>query len=289
MSILEKNQFIYQEKCPICLGEAKIIDRIKTINKGSDMYVLLRECTKCKHWWNDPLPKQEVLSSWYKNRSGYVVPAEYEGTSPGDVASEKIFETVTKHLNVSQFNFLEIGCGTGGLLKYFRDRSNISYGVEPGVWVTENDLNIVPNIESLPKGAMFDVVILSDVLEHVSSPHEMMKMVSEKVNNNAVVYLQFPNKDCLKAKIRKGKWGMILPFGHLHYFSSRSIDQLCKKNGFSIVFKRSIRGGDDTVIDILKRFDFDDSRVLFRFFKVLILGQILLSKDQWSLLLRKSI
>ncbi len=281
---IDDNSLIDQKTCPICFNESNIIDdSVKTINKKCDANVSLRECNFCKHWWIDPMPKQEGLSKWYKEGSNFVVATtDYSGTSPDDSHSKKIFLRLTNYINKSKFNYLEIGCGTGNLLKYFSSVADVSYGVEPGWWSEDSDLKVVKDIDDLPLDAKFDIIVLSDVLEHVADPDTMIEKVAKVANPEAIISLNFPNKDSLKAKIKKGKWGMVLPFGHLNFFSSKSIDYICEKNDLKIIKKKAIRAGNQNTADLLKMFDLKNPKISPHIIKSILIG-----KDQWDIILKK--
>ena len=203
---VEDNLLLDQKDCPICFGKSKQIDILGTINKGSDEMVMLRECDVCTHWWINPLPKQELLSHWYGIGSGFVIsPLNYSGTSPDDVHSEKIFLRLTNLYKSPDFNYLEIGCGTGNLLKFFSKTAKIAYGVEPGSWGAKDGLNIISDISLLPDNVKFDIVVLGDVLEHVSDPNDMIKKVSEVANKNAIIYMNFPNRSQISRLLKTEK------------------------------------------------------------------------------------
>ena len=141
------------------------------------------------------------------------------------------------------------------------------------------------DISELPKDVLFDVVILGGVLEHVVDVRGLIEKVAKITNKGAVVHVDFPNKDCIKAAIQKGKWSMVLPVGHLHFFSSKSIDLLFKE--FKILSKKKMRQGNLGMLDLIKTFDTKSKNIIYRFFKSLILGQIILGKDQWELVIEK--
>jgi SAM-dependent methyltransferase len=180
---------------------------------------------------------------------------------------------------------LEIGCGTGKMYRYFSERAKVSYGVEPGRWGDCLD-NIVRDISMLPKDITFDVIVLSDVLEHVSSPTALVRDLQRLTLEGSVIYSNFPNKDSLVAWLRKGMWRMVRPLGHLHYFSSRSIDELFGSAGFKIVKKRRMRRDDKRVMDLLREFKITDSRTPYLSLKIL-LTRIVLGRDQWETILKR--
>ena len=281
------NELIQQKNCPICFGDSRLIDTTKTINPKSERMVELRECLICKHWWNNPLPTQELLQSFYENNSEYVVPEGYSKAMLSSVANHTN-PLVEKLLKISpvkeKFNYLEIGIGSGNLFHSFQQKANVAYGVEPGKWVVGDKQNIVPSIDNIPGGIKFDIIVANDVLEHLNNPTEMLNKLSSIVNKDCLIHCTFPNKDCLKAKIQKGKWSMIRPFGHLHYFSARSIKFMFKETGWKIIKIQNCRAGNCNAIDIIKNFDYKSKNLLFRLVKSLILGQLLLGKDQWTVI-----
>ena len=54
----------------------------------------------------------------------------------------------------------------------------------------------------------------------------------------------------------KAKWSMVRPVGHLHYFSSASIDRIFKQAGWEVLNKRPARIGDTSAWEIIKEFDY---------------------------------
>lgn len=286
-NILSSSPMHTEEKlqpCPICFSEGKKIDQLKTLDETSPLTVQLCECSRCKHWYINPLIDQATLSAWYAEGSPFVVSRiNYQGTSQDNSSAQRLYDSIKKYLK-PDFNYLEIGCESGNLLNFFSHKAHVSIGVEPGKWNADPHLQIVPDIDMLPSGIRYDCIVLCDVLEHVSDPRAMMKKIKQVANKDAIIYLQFPNSSSLKAKIQKAKWGMVLPFGHLHFFSSQSIDALCKNN-FTIIKKEARRAGDGNWYTILKSFDWSLPRAPYRLIKFIV-GQILLGNDQWFLLLR---
>nr|MBP6948922.1 class I SAM-dependent methyltransferase [Candidatus Paceibacterota bacterium] len=181
------------------------------------------------------------------------------------------------------FNYLEIGVGSGKLFNYFEKKANISFGVEPGSWVLGNSKkNIVPSIEKLPKDINFDLIIAHDVLEHLTDPIMMLSDLKKTSNEGCIISCTFPNKDSFKAKIQKEKWHMVRPLGHLHYFSKKSIRIMFEKSEWTILEIRKCRISENTSIDLIKNFKWSEKNILYRIIKSLLIGQIILGKDQWT-------
>jgi hypothetical protein len=265
--------------CPICKSSSKQIDSVKTINPNSELLVNLLECDICKHWFIEEAPSQEELSTMYSSNSEYVVPKGYcdEMIDAKFNVSDKLAYLQPKY----KFNYLELGVGSGQLFNYFKKTAEKAYGVDPGSWGL--DENIVQDIKDVsPIG--FDLIVATDVMEHLNNPLEMLNKLNELANDNCTLYFTVPNKDSLKAQIQKGKWSMTRPFGHLHFFSKKSIKKSLELSGWNVVKIKSMRAGNTKIFELLKYFYLSSSKLIYRIIKSLIIGQILLGKDQWEII-----
>lgn len=281
---LDSKFLISAERCPVCGGRSKQLLDIPTINPNSNDRVALMECKDCIHWWHNPLVNQKYLLNLYAADSEFVV--SLKGLpklgEPSDIEIQRMAQPILKDFSKKEkFNYLEVGSSSGHLLDYFSKFAKITYGVEPSR--LEDKSNVVPDIDDLPEGIKFDCVVIQDVLEHVTDPGDMLKKIRSKMNPGGLIYAGFPNKDCLKAKIMKNEWGMMRPIGHLHYFSSKSIDLLFSKSGWKVIKKRSARIGDTSAWEIIKGFNYRIASLPYRFVKSLLLGQLILGKDQWKI------
>jgi hypothetical protein len=290
---LTDQNLISRTSCPICSNESKVIDTTFTINPKSKKKSDLRECLSCYHWWNDPLPSQELLNTLYQEGSEYVVPKNYKETTERNAVNnvdplwQKVYKTSSKYSdkissNKKDFNYLEIGVGSGQLLNFFKQKALITYGVEPGNWVVGEKKNIVKSLEEVPSEINFDMMVAHGVLEHLNDPGNTLTALFSRANENCVIHCTFPNKDALKARLQKGKWHMVRPFGHLHYFSKQSVTTLFEKAGWTVVELINCRISEESALDLAKKFDLSKKWILYRLVKSLLLGQILLGKDQWT-------
>jgi SAM-dependent methyltransferase len=230
----------------------------------------------------------------YQNSSEYVVPNNYT-SQVGDHSThnhhdnkplhDTIYNDIAKICTASSLKnlkYLEIGCGSGVLLSYFRELTELAVGVEPGEW-GKVETGIFPSLDAIPK-ELYDIIVLYDVLEHVYDPISLLKEIKQYANRNTVLYITFPNKDSMKAMLQKKKWHMVRPFGHIHYFSRASIQTMLHRSGWTLESATATRTSQKTTLDLLCEFSVSQPNVVYRFFKSLLLGQILLGKDQWKVL-----
>jgi len=72
MGKLDITKLLVRNSCPICGGNYKVRDNVKTINDAAFEVLVLKECVNCGHWWIDPLATQDYLKELYNKGSAYV-------------------------------------------------------------------------------------------------------------------------------------------------------------------------------------------------------------------------
>jgi len=126
---------------------------------------------------------------------------------------------------------LDVGCGEGFLAKLLMEKGNEVFGIDISEHAVElakkNGVKaLVCDIENedLPFKESFDVIILSEILEHLISPKEIIEKLKPCLNNGGYFIFTFPN-------IAYCKYRLQLLFGrfpkqylynrgeHLHYWS----------------------------------------------------------------------
>ena len=79
----------------------------------------------------------------------------------------------------------------------------------------------------------FDVVTLWDVLEHVADPLNMMGRCQALLKPGGSLFLNVPDLDSVKARIRRRQWPLLLP-EHLNYFNRPSLKLCAQKCGLQL-------------------------------------------------------
>jgi len=283
MELFDKNELLVVGNCPICGGASKEIDQVKTIHPQAEFTLSLKECNVCGHWWHGEMLNQDYLSRLYAESSPFVVGEDRTGSMDLKIDMTKPVNSILKVAPQSKFNYLEIGSGTGALLKEMESHTDQAWGVEPGSWGRGNN-QVVADVRQLPSDVKFDVVVINDALEHVVNPKKIIKDLEKNLNDGAVLLCCFPNKDCFKTKMRKGKWGMVRPWGHLHYFSTGSSAKMFG-DSWKVFKQKKARPGDQTMGELIKYFFTAKNYKSFRQFIYLLIN-IFFGKDQWRLVAR---
>jgi len=105
----------------------------------------------------------------------------------------------------------------------------VNYCPEKGLNVSKTDLND-------EKDQSYDVIVLFDVLEHLSDPVSTFKLIRKKLKKEGGGYcITFtPNIHSVGYELMGGKQNTLLPFEHLCFFNDQSVQYLAENTGFSI-------------------------------------------------------
>jgi SAM-dependent methyltransferase len=143
---------------------------------------------------------------------------------------------------------VEIGCGAGGILHYFRERGCRVYGIDLGQEYVDFGINeygldlAVGTVAGMSLDASPDVVIYSHVLEHVLSPREELSHVSRVLACDGVVYFEMPGvKNLLNSY--EMDFLRFLQNAHTYHFTLTTLTNLLNDCGFQLIAgDESIRG-----------------------------------------------
>ncbi|MCH7562967.1 MAG: methyltransferase domain-containing protein [Gemmatimonadetes bacterium] len=73
-----------------------------------------------------------------------------------------------------------------------------------------------------------------DVVEHLRHPDRYIERAAELLRTGGILCLTTGDIGSLNARLRRGKWRLIYPPSHLHYFSTVTMKRLLDGKGFAI-------------------------------------------------------
>lgn len=144
---------------------------------------------------------------------------------------EFIFKKFKKYFRKKKMNILDLGSGTGGLLKYFQDKGHNVYGIEPNFKYSKYSKKILKNIinknfeDHKYKKNFFDMVLIIGTLEHVNDPKKTIKMVNDITKKDSLMIVDskgYPN-DALKNYFN---------FNHHRCFTKKTLEYFLGINGW---------------------------------------------------------
>jgi 2-polyprenyl-3-methyl-5-hydroxy-6-metoxy-1,4-benzoquinol methylase len=203
--------------CPLCGAYGSTIWRFE----------LLR-CDACNLVFSPSIWRQgfneEVNDQWFGE--------EYERR--GASIWVGCFEAISNRRTLSRLlrlptrgkRLLEIGVGSGSFLAAARGAGfevmgcDLSAAVCRRVSQSQGVLMHCGPLDTMPKGAHFDVIVMNHVLEHVQNPVAFLRDVDHLLAANGVVHIAVPNVACWEACL--SGWINYEPY-HLTYFDEMTL------------------------------------------------------------------
>ncbi|MEM1389952.1 MAG: class I SAM-dependent methyltransferase [Pseudomonadota bacterium] len=193
--------------------------------------VRLAVCNNCGHLFNRAFDEQLVAYA-----KGYENPLHHSPLFR--TFAEDLVQYLVHRYSLSGKRVVEIGCGDGYLLDLLHKHGVVEgLGFDPSMadrvspFIKSAAVKIVPEYfgaESL-KGE-FDFVVCRHVLEHLSDPLSLLKMLRKNIGDNHVpVYFEVPNGEWVLKST--SLWDVI--YEHVSYFTAPSIEYLFRESGFT--------------------------------------------------------
>jgi 2-polyprenyl-3-methyl-5-hydroxy-6-metoxy-1,4-benzoquinol methylase len=226
-----------QNACDQC-GVAK---PAKLFEKGGDTYV---RCAGCALVYIDPQPSDAELAAIY-GESYY--DAWGAGLNAEHVAKLKrrtfalMLERLARRAGVRTGRLLDLGCATGYLLEVARERGFEPFGIELNPFSarqaqlklgadhvhcgTADDAPFAPG--------SFQVVVMSDLLEHVRSPRKLLAQTHELLAAEGTLVVAAPNVGGASSKLLRSSW-TDYKREHLFYFDKRSLAATLRRASFEV-------------------------------------------------------
>lgn len=220
--------------------------------KKGDLKVI--DCDTCGYKHLHPLPTEEDLNLLYKKKFGKEIRSDFskrkkEDTDYWKMAFQRRLHTY-EELFPKKFNkpprILDIGCGVGNLLSFYREQGWDVFGIEPSEsFIIELEKQSLPHIPKMINDidddewkeiGAFDVINMSMFLEHILFPQEVISKLSKLLCKNGILSIESPNDfnplQMAEAQLEQRELWWITPL-HLNYFDFSSLKSLTRKAGLT--------------------------------------------------------
>lgn len=238
-------------KCLICGSSGESQGKLCPASFNYGALHDLVECKVCSATYFYPPPTLKQLEVFYSTE-GY----EFNRHSQ----EYRAREIVKKYLQADTGRFLDVGCGTGYLVSKIRSSSHWEvFGVElsgKACAFARDSLGLENVLNSDLAGArydrnFFDIVHVSEVLEHVPDPVAFLKECRRILKPTGLFLLSLPNGESDRQGLidywRLNRKPPGHASGHIYFFSPASLEFLIELTGFKLVksesyaFKQGLR------------------------------------------------
>jgi len=219
------NQNILSLHCLFCKKELNtfVLKNI-IINKTSyDLY----DCSKCKISMLHPFPSEEELTNLYSCGNYRTNTGKRFGLT---IEFLIYLGRLSKRRRISKYvktgTILDIGCGRGLFLNVMRrggwhtigtefNEETASYAIKTyGLKVLSGD---IAQHKLLPES--LDAVNISQVLEHLKNPHEVIKESHRLLRSGGIIVISVPDLRSPQFTLGKEKWFLLDLSYHLFHFN----------------------------------------------------------------------
>ncbi len=243
--------------CPICSHN-------ETTTKSIIDHFAYDQCQHCHSIYNKTMLKNEILEEMYK--SGIYL--EYFKNLV--VKSQKLRKETLERRKVRQLSsffkkpgrILDVGCGSGSLLKECQDIGWDVYGVDPSneaIKIAKEKYNLdlyQGTFEDYNDTEKFDCIVFIGI-EHLQNPMAGLEKASSLLNEDGIIFFEAPSADSFLmnyvSKFPFGATRYIESARHYLFFSQKSINYICEKFNLDLAFIES--NGLDVQTILLEEFD----------------------------------
>ncbi len=160
-----------------------------------------------------------------------------------DWGSGSQIDLIRKHVSQGEVDMCEIGCGTGDMLSAFARAGFRTVGVEPTAsairQAREKGLEVLAgSAEELPAAlprAAFDIVLLTQVLEHCHDPIRAIRGALSLLRPRGVLAVDVPNCGSFQFRDRGMDWFHADPGRHVNYFTPGALQALMGRVGAEVL------------------------------------------------------
>jgi len=244
-TVLNDQQSEY--KCVLCNNSNdKLLFTAKAFS-GEKNYSI-KQCNHCKIVYTFPIQSLNDLDNSYSDEyyggveSKFSNVIEYWTKLAASQRARKFLKQYysLQKSNISSqqpLNILDIGCGRGVLLDAFIEAGHKATGYERnGAPFDSLSDNIqCCELEDLQLDEQgLDIVIIWHVLEHLSSPAQILEFTRKVLKPGGSLFISVPNFNSFQSRLFKDKWFHLdLPM-HLFHFDQTTLNNILLDNGFKI-------------------------------------------------------
>lgn len=239
---------LVKRNCPTCQS-----DHVRqTMARPDSLFV--NECDACLTWYVSPAPDQQDLEHFYEKYhqvyfSQAVVPPEKLRLPKGPLSrrswAKKCLSNDLRVSRLSQYislkgkRTLDVGCGRGKMLGLLQEQGAEVFGVDPDPGALEYvracgfEMTWQGNVDDVDGALKFDLITLSDVIEHPLDPLGLLSQCAGRLNQGGIIMVWTPNAGHVAVDPERVMFRIHLE--HMQYYCAASLTSLCKQVGLQVL------------------------------------------------------
>lgn len=231
--------------CPICASRRYLVSLYTGITTweypGAFSFV---RCTQCSLVMQSPRVLESRVGQYYKNTLYWGDDLKCYKTTDWHTMRAEHYGPIYKLIDQeykTPGSILDVGCGLGLFLSYYREKGWKTLGTEFVADVatfakkTFGVTVLLGQLENFKITQQFDVIVFSGVFEHLYHPDKVLQAVAKLLKPKGLVIIIPPNINSLGHAIFKNKWHSLEPGRHVFHYSPQTITQLLHQAGFEVL------------------------------------------------------
>src|SRR3989344_1686745 len=205
------------------------------------IYGNIYHCANCDLYFVDRSNIGEALNKYYISQ-----PLDNIYLKDALVRRKTFRQVLQKmnYLNPEIKKLLDIGCGPGFFLAEAKSAGLDAWGLEisnESAKFAREKLGLLQVFQNekeleLATPQLFDSITAFDFIEHALDPKEIFIKAHKKLKREGLLVATVPIIDSLAAKLLGKKWHALVP-SHLNYFTFKSLENIYRPLGYSLVGK----------------------------------------------------
>lgn len=210
----------------------------------------------------DPIPSEDELNEFYSQKYYELMKDSDNHSMDRFIKDENVecdeelmwlqkteYEDAYSVFNryYSKGKLIDIGCGTGEFLNYMKQKGYDTIGIEPSEIAYKKskdkglDVYKTNLLEFYSNNEKFDIINMTNVLEHIPEPTNVIEVCKKMLNKNGIIRIKVPNDfndlqlEAVK-KLNKNEYWIAIP-DHINYFNFESLINILEFYGFKIISK----------------------------------------------------
>jgi SAM-dependent methyltransferase len=213
-------------------------------------------CPACDYMFVEPFPGYGVYDEAYYEGRGADPYVDYESEHRDYRSTDRMIEFgdlwrlasgfVEKSVPEGAVDWLDFGCGAGGLMRYLADRGEFaSAGRRWPIRVTGHDVGTYADrlraadglrildlgqLASEPDGS-YDVISMIEVVEHLEFPDPVFALAARLLRPGGLLLLTTGNISGPVPRMEGLNYAYVIPEVHVGYFTPRALELIYARHG----------------------------------------------------------